>query len=299
MRNNSLIKNLKADFCIEIDFDKNSENPSRIFQGMSNLIDAFQGIDGILVKSIDSKLETSLMLEDIETGSLKTWLRNTLNAFDDDALKNIDWKPLVGQYLKKGKYIILNKLEGKTTITNRKDIQEIQQELLEYAEKTNVRQMPTYSPISPKEVVTSIEKITTALEPLSKKDKASYIISEGATPFNLEFSISPEAIEELITKEEIASKCTMIMKVKKPDYLGESKWEFMFDNHIIYVKITDQEWLKKFQSREKDVRPGDSIRADVTIRTKYGYDLSVIGIYYEAIKIIEILKLNNMKQLGF
>lgn len=293
-------KNLKADFCIEIDFDKNSENPSRIFQSMSNLIDTFQDIDGILIKSIDSKLETSLMLEDIEAGSLKTWLINTLNVVDDDALKNIDWKPLIGQYLIKGKYIILNKLKGKTTITDRKDIQEIQQELLEYAEKTNVRQIPTYSPISPKEVVTSIEKIITALEPLSKKDKASYIIPEGATPFNLDFYISPEAIEELITKEELESRCTMIMKVKKPDYLGESRWEFMFDNHIINVKITDQEWLKEFQNREKDVRPGDSIRAEVVVRTKYGYDLSVIGIYYEAIKILEVLKFNGgMEQLGF
>jgi len=290
---------IKADFCIEVDFNKNSENPSRVFRCMSDLIETFQQIDQTFVRSIDIQIETALILEDIETGSLKTWLINTLEAVNDDALKNIDWKPLVGQYLVKAKYIILKKIEGKTSITNRNDIIDIQRELLEFAESTNVRQIPAYNPVTQKDIVASIEKITIALEPLSKEDKVTYVTPDERVPFNLDIQISPEEIEDLITREQIEATCVMIMKVKKPDYLGESKWEFIFDNHIIHVKIVDTAWLEDFQKRKLDVRPGDSIKARVLVRTKYDYDFDVIGTYYDALEIIEILRPENSSQLTF
>ena len=41
--------NIKADFGIEICFEKNSENPSRVFRTMSELIDTMQFLDKALV----------------------------------------------------------------------------------------------------------------------------------------------------------------------------------------------------------------------------------------------------------
>ena len=46
-----------------------------------------------------------MVLEEIETGSIKIWLGNQLNRVDDDALKKLDWKPLVGKYLVRAKYV--------------------------------------------------------------------------------------------------------------------------------------------------------------------------------------------------
>jgi hypothetical protein len=71
-----MAENLKADFCIEIDYKKDSENPSRVFEAMTALIKSFQSFDEDLIKSIDNKIEPVLLLEDIEIGSLKTWLAN-------------------------------------------------------------------------------------------------------------------------------------------------------------------------------------------------------------------------------
>jgi hypothetical protein len=51
--------------------------------------------------------------------------------------------------------------------------------------------------------------------------------------------------------------------------------------------------------RKLDVRPGDSIKARVLVRTKYDYDFNVIGTYYDALEIIEILKPDNSSQLTF
>lgn len=284
---------LEADFCIEIDFDKHSENPSRIFQTMTDLIESFQKIDKILVDSVDNRIDTLLLLEDIEAGSLRSWLRNALTAIDDEALKSIDWKKQVGKYLVKGKYILINFLDKKTTITERKEVELLRGDLLKAAEDTGVRKIPTYSPIDPNKIIESIGRITNAIGNLSEKDKASYITDEGKIPFNISFSYVPEEIEDLLTKETIESEAIMILKVKKPDYLGVSKWEFKHENRIITVKIADDEWLTKFQNREIDVRPGDALRAKIKTKVKYGYDASVIGTHYEAIKIFEVIHGNN------
>jgi hypothetical protein len=44
------------------------------------MIEAFQEIDTLLVGSIRSTLQPSTLLEDIEAGSVKVWLRNALIA---------------------------------------------------------------------------------------------------------------------------------------------------------------------------------------------------------------------------
>ncbi len=44
---------LTSEFGIEIDYRKNSENPARVFQAMSDLIDALQRIDKRLIEVID------------------------------------------------------------------------------------------------------------------------------------------------------------------------------------------------------------------------------------------------------
>ena len=87
----------KADFGFEIDFQRGVGPASRVFTATHDFIKACEALDDELVRSIDSSIETILVLEDIEAGSIKTWLRNSLSAADDDALKTLDWKPLVGK----------------------------------------------------------------------------------------------------------------------------------------------------------------------------------------------------------
>jgi hypothetical protein len=289
----------RADFCIEIDFKKESEAPSRVFRALSDLIDAFHDFDLDLVQSIDSKIEPIILLEDIEAGSLKTWLQYVLNMIDDDALKHLDWKPAVGRYLVKAKYYVINFMDGKTEITDRKEIEELNKALLSLAQDTDVMRIPAYSPLPPQKLLENMARITSATVNLIEGDKIKYSTREETTPFNLSFRVVPEDIEELITKETIESNIEMILKVKKPDYLGDSKWEFKYENKTIPMKVLDVDWLTEFQDRKIDVRPGDSIRAKVQITAKYGYDLNVVSTHYNISKIIGVIQLPYPSQDSF
>jgi len=96
-----------------------------------------------------------------------------------------------------------------------------------------------------------MKDISTSLSPLAEGDSAKYIIpNEPEARFNLTFKLAPESIEDLVAKETLSSESEMLLKVKKPDYLGESMWDLRHGILTISASILDKEWLEKFQSRK-------------------------------------------------
>jgi len=255
---------------------------------MSDLIDALQDIDRSLIKSIDSSIEPVLLLEDVEIGSIRAWLSQRLKTVSDEGLGELEWKKVVGAYLVRGKYIFINFLDGKTEITDR-DLEIIEGELVELAEETNIKRFPDYRPIPRKEIAQDIQKISTALAPLEKGDTAKYITANLEAGFNIELAITPEKIEELITSEVIPSETTMIVKVKKPDFLGESQWEFHYDGKVLSAKILDAQWLLNFQEGKIPLSPGDAVRASVKTDVLYGHDREVIATHHAITKVLEVI----------
>jgi len=83
----------------------------------------------------------------------------------------------------------------------------------------------------------------------------------------------------------------MILKVKRPDYLGESRWDFKFGDHPFHAKILHVDWLADFQARKIDVRPGDALRAMVRQTINYGFDADVISESNEILEILEVITL--------
>jgi DNA-binding transcriptional ArsR family regulator len=278
-------------FCIEIDYVKDSENPSRVFKCMSMLIDNIQELDQLLIQSIDSNLKPVLLLEDIKEGSLRAWLTTLLREIPDDSLKTLDWKPFVGQYLVMAKQFMLTYLEGKEEITSKEEINELQQGLSEIAQETGISESTFYQPLNAQRIIKGVGLLTTPLNQLNKQDKVRFFTKadEIGVPFNIEFNFAPDKIENLLVREIIESTITMILKVKKPDYLGTSMWVFKHGRRSVEAKILDIQWLTEFQNRKVDIRPGDSIRASVHTSVRYGFDNEVVSAVHEVIKVIDVL----------
>lgn len=292
----SIETNDSTRFGIEIDFKKGVGDPSRVFRAMSEIIDALHSFDKGLIGTVDTKLEPILLLEDVETGSIRSWLKQALESLDDEALKKGEIKAVVGTYLVKCKYLVINFLGKETQITNAQQIVELETEILIAAEETGIKQIPAYVPPSRQKLLQGIERISEALVPLLPEDKAVYLSSQGNAEFNLAFHITPEEIEDLITSEIIETPTTMIMKVKKPDFLGESKWDFKYDNRIIEVKMTDEEWVTDYQAGNVPINPGDAIKADVTVKVRYGLDREILSTLYTVQKVREVIHRKELNQ---
>lgn len=289
---------ITPDFGIEIQFDNKTESPAKAFRILSEILEALHSVDIDLLGSIDSQIQPITLLEDLQKGSVKGWFKNLLERVPDEGLKDLDWKKAVGHYLVKGKYIIIKFLEKKTAITSREELKILEGDLYTLAKEANVKQIPSYTPIPTAKLVGSIRKISNSLQYADEDSHIIYMASkEEKADFNLEFNFSPESIEDLLTKEIITSETEMILKVKKPDYLGDSQWELRHEKTAILVKIADMSWLRQFQERQVNVRPGDSLRAKVKISVNYDHNNEVIGTHYEIIQVLDIIKADTNNQL--
>lgn len=288
----------EVDFCIKIDFEKKSDNPTRIFRTITELLDSFHQLDLDLVHSIDTKIEPTLLLEDIEVGSLKVWLTSTLSSIDDEGLKTLEWKKIVGEYLVRAKYLFINFLSDKQTINSRNQIKSLESDLNKLAKETDVKSLPIYRPIPQTSLVKNIKTLTSSLRHLKHSDKATYISLEGKeAEFNLTFKVDEDNFNKLLVREEIPSTNTMILKVKKPDYLGESMWDFKHGETPYQAKILDKPWLKKFQDREVEVKPGDALRVTIESIAQYGFENEVIDYKHSILKVHEVIPAKHPTQL--
>ena len=278
-----------ADFAFYIDFERGKGSASRVFSATHAFIKACERLDRELITSIDASIETVMVLEDIQAASLKTWFRNILRAADDQALKELDWKSLVGTYLVQAKYMILRWTNDNDTP---RSLPALGRNIQKLAEQTDVRHMPDYTPINPSSLITSIRDFDGVKDHLVEGDRASFIVPDAEDfDFNLSTRVDLEEIEELAIREtQIHSVPSMVLIVRKPDYLGTSMWDLRHGRRSISAKIEHQGWLKSFQQRRVDVRPGDAIKCQVRIELKYGYDNELIAEKYYVERINEVLE---------
>ncbi len=281
--------NTQTDFSIKIDFNKSSKKPSHIFSIMTDILDSFNTLDSAIINSIDSKIEPIIMLEDIEKGSILSRFKYLLEEIPDQAISDFEWKKVVGHFLLKAKYYVLDFINKRESITNIEEIKLLEEGIIELSENSQIKTINIPGNIDRTKLLLGISKISSAISRVEDKEQISYQTDEDEVVFNLSFNFNEEQIEDLLTAETITSISEMILKIKKPDYLGDSKWEFRHRKDAIKANITDNEWIAKFRNREITLKPGDSIRAKVEIEVKYDYDREVSVINYTITNILEVI----------
>ena len=287
------------EFEISIDFKRGEGDPARVFKTMSGLIDSLQSLDSHLSSSFDISLNASLVLDEIETGSIKAKFRDVIEGIPDEALKEAEWKKILGHFLLKAKYAVLNWLKDRDSIQHRDDVRVLEGELLKIAEETNLKYLPAYSAPTAEVLLSDILLIQKSLESLNEEDKATYKYGENQVSFNRELNISNEIVREVLTKEIVKSSGERIIKVKKPDYLGQSMWAFQYDGRSIEAKISHSDWLQNFQSRTIDVKPGDSLKVMLYEEISYGYENEIVHRHYEVENVYEIIRPPSQGKIGF
>lgn len=263
---------------------------------MAQMIESFHLIDNDLLLPFDIRAETFLVLEDIKTGSLRTVLTTMLQSVDDEALKDGDVKKIIGSYLLKGKHRLIHFLEDKKQITTRAEIETLGNSLYSLAVETDIKKLSSYKRVPSSALLRDIQLITMAVEQLKLTDTARFISNNGHVNFNQNFQYHQDAVENLLTKETKNFENSEILKVKKPDYLGDSMWELKYRDRVIPVKITDHNWLLEFQSRRVDVRPGDALSVVLQTQINYGFQDEEISIHYRILKVKEVIRDTSPQQ---
>jgi hypothetical protein len=274
---------------IRIDFKRGEGDPTRVFRAMTGLIESTQRLDEHLSATIGTRVNTTIVLQDIEAESLRAKLKTIINEIPDEALKAGEIKKIIGHFLLKAKHRIIDWCSKREEIKERNEVKQLEDDIHTLAEESDVKLLPAYAPMETGALLSDITSINDALEHLSEEDEASFSSTKGKSQYNPKLSISEEVVKNIITKESIETKGEKILKVKKPDYLGYSKWGFKHAGHLIEVKILDEKWLSDFQNRRINVQPGDSLRVILIEELSYGYDNEIIHTNYEIIKVLQVI----------
>lgn len=252
-----------SSFSIRIKFERNSRDPERIFASMAGLIKSMQVLDAALGHCVSARLTPEYILEDIETQSLRANLRTFFESFDDDHLLDLDWKRIVGSFIVKGKHKILKRLEERPLIIQVEQVEEIARDIEQLAAESGALQLPGYKALSHHEVLTAISQIAVSREVLSDSDSVEYLCGEDSIDVKKMNVISMDEYDAQSLDTIYEGEHEETLKIRKPDFIGNTSWGFMRKGKNVAIKVVDGEWLHKFRDGDVTLRPGDMMRVRI------------------------------------
>lgn len=200
----------EADFGLKIDFARNTENPARVFRALYGLIDFCQLTDKTLIKCLDLETEPTLLLKNIEEGSITVWLKTVFNDLQDNNLEQ-----RLTNYLVRAKLDIVKFFQERQTIKNISEIQELQNRLIQLAPETDTNKPRIYTPPSDKDLLTSIDQFESSVSDLQKADKLYYLMKSSQYLVNTNFHLSQEVRKKFLVRKNREYEIMMILEVKR------------------------------------------------------------------------------------
>lgn len=282
----------ESDIVLKIDFNEGEGSAARPFQIAADLIRALEDLDATFAKSVDSRIETTLIVEDLQKSSVKVFLRNVLKRVDDDGLKSLDWKPMVGQYLVKAKYAAIRWLDQ-----DQPKLQDLTDEIAQLAHETEIHHLHAPAPPNATRLVQALDKMQSV--------KSSFQAGEGLTitlgPNDYSVDISniwvPSEIVDVAPGEmELSAEQQTILVVRKPDMLGTTAWQFRLGKKNLTLQIADERWLSQYHAREILILSGDALQVSLKTVSKFSATGELIETKQTITKVIRVIQKGDDKQ---
>jgi hypothetical protein len=283
-----------ADFSFTIDFEKGAGDPRRIFDSARSLIEGFELADAALANVVAASIQPVLVLEDIETGSLRVWLKAVLDRVPDEAIKDFEWKKAVGHYLLKAKYLILKFCDDEGA--GKKGLEQITTDLQQLARDTDVRHLPDYAPVHQGRLVAAMDQIQDAKRSLGPNDKLIVSIDDKTYDVDLNQTWEPSEIIPVANTTETYSEGEVILTIRKPDLLGSAMWQFRHGKSSVSAPISDEQWLQDFHNHKIPIYSGDALRAKVRFTYVYDEKGDLIESKIEVMKVLGVIRTGSGSQ---
>jgi hypothetical protein len=278
-----------AEFSFLIKFAKRTGDPRRVFDAASLLIGGFEELDSTLAQSVDSDLKTKVVLEDVRPGSLRVILRTMLNDIDDQALKDGEYKKAIGPMLVRAKAFALKALDEEKADAP-KAINDLRDELDTLVADTDVKHIPAYAPIYEGRLVSSLDKLQDGKRTLGPHDNLTIDLEGNTYEVDLTKTWEPSDIIPVAGTTETESEGVIILTIRKPDLLGDSRWQFTHGTAVLYASIKDENWLAKLHAGRIALHSGDALRCKVKFIYVFDDKGTIIEQRTEILRVLKLLK---------
>jgi hypothetical protein len=144
-----------------------------------------------------------------------------------------------------------------------------------------------------------LSSLAIASNGLIDNEKATYSDSQADTEISKGVAIGLKEIEESLTDKVIENTVRMFLLVRKPDFLGDSKWEFKHDKNPLLANIADQTWIESFREGSIALHPGDSMEIELHTISKYNRNGLLISQTNQITKVYGVIHNTKHSQSDF
>lgn len=283
---------IEHEYEIKLDFEPGNNNPENLYKAMISAFKYLQESDDILSRTLSKENKVTMSLMSIKEGSLRNFIRTRTECPEQELQTNDqDLEQRVKKYFMEGKKAITQGLLAMDQITDEKQLQNIITSIKQAAIDANVISEPFYTLPSVEEIKDLAIVAEESANSLDSNSKITYI-EEGQKPIELpkKLSVSKELLSDVDERKTVNSERMIVLKVKKPDFLGDSRWEMKHGSHRIVCKITDDKWIDKFKNKEVLVFPGDSLECRVILIEEYNVKGDLIKTEYIIMEVINVIQ---------
>ena len=260
-----------ADFAVTIDFQKGRANPSNVFAALATFLEGFAELDEVVLGAADPDFVPLMVLEDVEAASVTAWVRTKLRQTNDEIIKSGEYKTVVGAVLHAAKYRALKYLDDRHQMQRKQRLEQLRDDLQDLANSAELGPMKLPGPITLEALAKPLDRIQEGKGLLTPGDRAILKSDGREHEFDLTSIDRPsDVIGEETPPRETAGSMRMVLLVRKPDFLGRTKWEFRHGQNTIHAAILDEAWLERFRRGAEQVLPGSALECNV--QYLYGYD---------------------------
>lgn len=272
-------------YSLKLGFRPGVENPSRLFFTMGSMIDSFKSMDQMLAYSLNAKFNFGQYLENIEISSIVSFIREKLEYDGQDDLGAVPNEEQVNEYFDSSKRAIIHTINTNSNIDRIEPIVELNKNIEKIANDTGMNAALLYIPQTQLLLIKEISTLTQSTSKLQNDETFTYSKDNDALEIQKECVVNEDSLRNYLVEETIDQTIPMVLKIKKPDLIGNSKWEFKFGKRTILAKIIDQGWNDKFLKGEISFKHGFAIKALVHEILKYDINGNLIDESHEIIKV--------------
>jgi hypothetical protein len=170
------------------------------------------------------------------------------------------------------------------------------------AATSDLRRLGDYSIINEAKLVAALDTLQDGKRLLvGPKDKL-LLEAPGHKPYNVDLTKIWDPAEiiplDKITTEK-QSEGEIILTIRKPDMVGNSKWLFSRGKFPVFAKIVDEDWLANFHDRKvKGLHSGDAMRCRVKFTYIFDDKGTMVEEQIEITKVLEITEGAGGEQLS-
>lgn len=249
-----------SDIVLKIDF-REGGSAARVFDLAADLIRSLEDMDQVLIRSINSKIETTLIVEDLQKSSIKVFLRNVLTGIDDEALKKAEIRPIIGSFLVQGKYAIVRWLDRKIDGGGPPAIDDLTEEIAGLARASDVLQLPAYPPPNPADLILAMDRFQDVKKGFGAGEGLTITLGPEEYAVDVESVWKPSdhigAPEDERTETRTREA---LLKIVSAQFAEGYLWRFTDGTNVFTASMEDRAFLDRLDRSEAVLSKDDTLK---------------------------------------